>query len=164
MKRPLPALLVGLLLGALAFGLVYWLQTRTHRSLRREPSAELAWLRHEFQLSPAEFARVVELHQNYRPTCAELCRRIEEQNRRLQDAVLATNAMTPEIRQLVTETGQARDACRQAMLTHLYAVAREMPPEQGRRYLALMIDSTCVLEAVRPLDANHLRHPHAGHE
>jgi hypothetical protein len=34
-----------------------------------------------------------------------------------------------------------------AMLGHLFAVAREMPPEKGARYLQIMLDATCVLQA-----------------
>lgn len=163
MKRLRRPLIFGFLLGIVAFGLAYGLQTRTHRILQREPRAELAWLRHEFGLSPDQFDRVARLHYDYRPTCAELCRRISEQNRRLETAVLATNRVTAELQQLLAETGQARDECRRAMLAHLYAVAREMPPEQGRRYLAQMIASTCVLEAMRPIE-DVVSHSHAGHE
>lgn len=165
--RPLSVLAFGLVAGAVAFGSTYWWRTREHRDLLASPGSELAWLRHEFRLTDDQFSRVTKLHTAYQPTCAELCRRIAEQNRRLHDAVLATNAVTPEITALVAETGRVRDACRAAMLAHLYAVAREMAPEEGRRYLNLMLTKTCVLQAPRSIDSalsghdDHALHEHA---
>lgn len=153
MKRPWLLLPLGLLAGALAFGAAFWLRTQPQRQAAATPGAELEWLRREFRLSDDVFRRVSELHRNYQPTCAELCRRIADQNRRLREAVARTNAMTDEIRELVTATGRARDDCRQAMLTHLYAVAREMPAEAGNRYIQSMLAATCVLQEARPIDA-----------
>lgn len=161
MRRPLLILPAGLLAGLLAFALAYWWQTREHAHLLATPQSELAWLRHEFHLTDAQFDRIAALHADYRPTCATLCRRIAEQNDLLREAVLRTNAVTPKISALVAETGRVRDDCRAAMLAHLYAVAREMPPEEGRRYLGLMLTETCVLQAGRPVDAAHSRPEHA---
>lgn len=151
MKRRVFFLLLGLPAGALAFALAFWIQTRPHRLLLEESAAELAWLRHEFHLTDLEFERVSTLHLAYRPTCELLCQRIADSNRRLREAVAATNTMTEEVLRRIQETGKARDDCRQAMLTHLFAVAREMPPEQGRRYLDVMLAATCVLQETRPL-------------
>ncbi len=154
----------GLGVALLAFGLVYWLQTRSTRTLLRAPEGELAWLRREFSLSDDQFARVASLHKEYRPTCGALCGRIAEQNGKLQAAVMATNRVTPEIERLVAETGRVRDECRAAMLTHLYQVAsvypslfalHAMPPEAGRRYLDLMLQATCVVENARTVEAVH---------
>lgn len=150
----------GLLAGLLAFAIAYWWQTRQHHGLLASPRSELAWLRHEFELTDAQFTRIADLHAAYRPTCAHLCRRIAEQNRLLHEAALRTDAVTPEITALLAETGRVRDDCRAAMLAHLYAVAREMSPEQGRRYLDLMLTETCVVQSARPIDAVHSQHDH----
>ena len=152
MKHPWLLLPIGLLAGALAFGAAFWLRTQPQRQAATAPGVELEWLRREFNLSNEVFLRVSELHRNYQPTCAELCRRISDQNRRLRETVARTNAMTDEIRELVSATGRARDDCRQAMLTHLYAVAQEMPPEAGSRYIQIMLAATCVLQEARPID------------
>lgn len=152
MNRPLVLLPLGLLLGALAYGAGFWLQTREERARHREPHAELAWLRREFNLTDDQYRRVVALHEAYRPTCLELCRRIAEQNARLTTAALATNRLTAGVQQLVLETGRVRDDCRQAMLGHLYTVAAELPPEAAGKYLRLMLEATCVIEDAHPLD------------
>ena len=169
MRKPWVPLLLGLLGGVLAFGVAYWSMTREPRAAMRGPDAELAWLRAEFPMSDAEFQRVVALHREYLPTCGELCRRIAEQNARLQAAVLGSKEVTPEIARLVVETGRVRDECRKAMLGHLYAVAREMPPESGRRYLERMLAATCVVEQGHTIGEAHERpggggHDHALHE
>ncbi|MDO8348887.1 MAG: hypothetical protein Q7T30_01530 [Planctomycetota bacterium] len=151
MKRPTLLLLLGIVAGLVAFGIASRLQTSQHRRILDQPAAELAWLRHEYQLSDDQFARVSALHTAYQPTCAELCRRIADANQNLRDAVARTNALTDEIRERVRDTGRTRDDCRQAMLAHLYAVAREMPPDAGRRYLDTMLAATCVLQEARPI-------------
>lgn len=153
MKRPSLVLLVGIAIGFLAFAATSWLESRPHRRLLEEPASELAWLRHEYGLSDSQFQRVVALHTAYQPTCAELCQRIADANRRLRDAIAATNVVTDEIRLRLRETGQARDDCRQAMLNHLFSVARELPADAGHRYLESMLAATCVLQEARPIHA-----------
>lgn len=152
MLRPWRILTLGLLAGALAFAATFWLKTRHHARPTPAADLELEWLRREFHLPPATFERIVSLHRDYQPTCAELCRRIEDRNARLRDAVARTNILTDEIRALVQETGRVRDECRQAMLAHLYAVSREMPEPAAQRYLQLMLGATCILQDAHPID------------
>lgn len=164
MKRPWMLLALSLLAGALAFGGAFWLTGRAHRfAVQPGDTGETTWLRREFRLNEAEFARVAKLHNDYKPTCADLCRRINEQNERLRRAALATNVVTPELRELVIETGRVRDECRAAMLAHLYAVAREMPSAEGQRYLEAMLSSTCILQTSRALDSAHASAQDHGH-
>lgn len=158
MKRSFLLLPLGLLVGVLSFGAVHWWMTRDTRALAAEPRGELLWLRQEFHLSDEQFSKVAALHEAYRPTCAELCRRIAEQNQRLEQAALSAVEMSPHLASLVSETGRVRDDCRNAMLTHLYAVAKEMPPAQGRRYLELMISGTCVLQPTHTIGDVHAQH------
>lgn len=157
---PLTLFPAGLLAGAIAFGTASWWQRRDHGQGADSSRSELEWLRREFHLSEDQFRRIASLHAGYQPTCAELCRRISEQNRRLQAAALGTNQLSPEVAALVAETGQVRDQCRAAMLAHLYAVAREMPPEEGRRYLGMMLTETCVLQSPHPIQAAPRVHEH----
>lgn len=163
MRRPWIALALGLLGGVLAFGVAYWATTREPWAALRGPDAELAWLRAEYPMSEDQFQRVSALHRAYLPTCGELCRRISEQNARLQEAVLAATELTPEIARLLDETGRVRDDCRRAMLGHLFAVAREMPPEVGRRYLERMLEATCVVEQAHSLGEAHDGSGEPGH-
>lgn len=136
MKRAGLILLLGLLVGTAGFSGFYYLGTASHRSLMQEPQPELAWLKKEFKLSDVEFARISQMHAAYRPQCAERCRRIEEQNEKLQRLLAQSTNVTPEIQTLLAERAKTRAECETEMLKHFLAVSRTMPPEQGRRYLS----------------------------
>ena len=99
------------------------------------PAPELAWLKKEFQLGGAEFERVAKLHEGYMPRCAELCRRIAEKNSELQQVISATNVDAKAVEQKLKEAGNLRVECQQNMFNHFLEVSRQMPAEQGRRYL-----------------------------
>lgn len=151
MPRLFLLLAAGLVAGVLAFAAAFWMKTREPRALLREPRSELAWLGQEFDLTPAQLSRIEALHLAYQPTCADLCQRIDVANRRLQTAILGTNTVTDDIRGLLAETGRVRDDCRLAMLGHLYAVTRELPPAAAARYLEFMLAATCLVENPHPL-------------
>ena len=103
---------------------------------------ELAWLKHEYHLTDAQFAQVAQLHDAYRPKCAEMCRRIDDQNAKVQQLLASTNTVTPEIKQALTKAAQLRVECQSAMMQHFYEVSRAMPPEQGKRYLSWVQQDT----------------------
>jgi hypothetical protein len=136
MKRGGIILLLGLLLAMAACAGFYYLGTAPCRRMMGESQPELAWLKKEFNLSDAEFARVSELHEAYLPQCRERCRRIEEENAKLQGLLARSTTVTPEIRDLLAERAKTRADCEADMLKHFLEVSRTMPPEQGRRYLA----------------------------
>lgn len=135
MNRPFTILLVGLLLAAGGFGLCYWRGTASHQQLLRSATPELAWLKQEFNLSEADYQRILDLHDAYLPHCAEMCRRIAVKTGELKILLQQTNALTPEIEGKMAEASQLRLECQTAMLRHFFAVSRAMPSEQGRRYL-----------------------------
>lgn len=116
------------------YAFLYFQGTADQRSIEHSSHPELTWLQQEYHLSDEQFARVLELHDAYAPHCAEMCRRIENKNAELQKLLSATNVVTPEIKQALTEAGEIRAECESAMLDHFYKVAQTMPPDQGRRY------------------------------
>ncbi len=151
-------LLLGLLLGAAAFSGFYYLGTVSCRHIMHEPQPELAWLKSEFGLSDAEFARITKLHEAYLPQCAERCQVIEEQNRKLKDMLAKTGTVTPEIQDLLVERAKTRARCEAEMLKHFGEVSRAMPAEQGRRYLTWVQQET----VLRPQNME-TRHQMQGH-
>lgn len=142
MKKSGIILVVGLLACTAAFAGFYYFGTITCRGLMREPQPELAWLKKEFHLSDAEFARVSQLHAAYLPQCRERCRLIQQQDEKLQQLLAQAQTVTPEIQTLLAERAKMRGDCEAEMLKHFLAVSRTMPPEQGRRYLAWVEDQT----------------------
>ena len=135
MKRSWLIILGGLVLAGVAYACIYHHAMALQRSVERSAWPELAWLQQEFQLTDAQFTRVMELHIAYAPKCREMCRVVDAKNSQLQKLLAATNAVTPEIKQAVAEAAGIRAECETAMFDHFYRVAQTMPPEQGRRYL-----------------------------
>ena len=99
---------------------------------------DLAWLRQEFRLGDAEMTRVRELHEGYRPKCAEMCLQIAAKQRELESALAGTTNVTSVAEEKLTELGILRAQCQTQMLRHFFEVSQAMPPEQGRRYLIEM--------------------------
>jgi hypothetical protein len=136
MRKGLIILVLGLVLGGAGFAAIYYSGTASCRAMMDQPQPELGWLKNEFRLSDAEFARVSQLHQEYLPECARRCQLIEEQNRRLRELFTTATNLTPEIQSVLAERARIRAECEAEMMKHFLAVSRTMPPEQGRRYLA----------------------------
>jgi hypothetical protein len=153
MKKAALVLLLGLCLGTAAFTGFYYLGTSRAREMLKESEPELAWLKHEFNLSDAEYTRVNALHEAYLPRCAERCRLIEAQNACLREMLATNQAVTPELQNVLVERAKTRAQCEADMLKHFQEVSRAMPPEQGRRYLAWVQEQT-VLRA-QPMEARH---------
>jgi hypothetical protein len=123
------------MLGAAAYGCVYFVCTGSARKLQQSERPELAWLKEEFKLSDAEFQRVSELHRAYLPQCAEMCRRVAAENEKLQTLLGTQTNVTPQIEQTLAEAARLRAECQTRMLRHFYEVSHTMPAEEGRRYL-----------------------------
>ena len=135
-------LALGLSGALVAYCCLYLTGTSSKRELMRGEHPELAWLKQEFNLSDAEFKRVSELHSAYLPQCREMCRRIDEQNAKLQKLLARAPAMTPEIESAVAESARLRGECQRNMLRHFFDVSRTIPPEQGKRYLDWVTEKT----------------------
>jgi hypothetical protein len=103
---------------------------------------DLEWLRAEFGLGPGELERVRVLHEGYRPVCQEMCDRIAAKKEELRKELEAGGGLSTAARTKLDEVALLRAQCQARMLEHFGAVAREMPAEQGRRYLATMRDLT----------------------
>lgn len=138
MKPNTRKLLLGLGLAATGYAAVYLLCTAPHQMWLRGAKPELAWLKHEFNLSDSEFARISRLHDAYKPQCAVMCLRIDALNASLTNLLAPANTITPEIEAKLREAAEVRVECQKAMLKHFYEVSQSMPPEQGKRYLAWM--------------------------
>ncbi|MDR1280537.1 MAG: hypothetical protein LBK99_06910 [Opitutaceae bacterium] len=128
MKRALCIIVSALAAGLLAFGLTAWLA----RPSVSAPAGELAWLRAEFLLTPAQAAAVEKLHAAYEPVCEEHCARVRQARADLDGTV------TPEARAAATaELARLERLCKDTTRAHLREVAACMDPAQARRFLAL---------------------------
>jgi hypothetical protein len=146
MRRGFTILALGVVGAVVAYYCFYLLGTTMPRSWLRNHQPELVWLKHEFNLSDSQFARISQLHEGYLPQCKERCRRIEDLNNKLMNAIGATTQITPEIERLLADRARMRADCQAEMLKHFFEVSRTMPAEQGKRYLAWVQEQTCLHE------------------
>jgi len=93
------------------------------REAAREDDA-MAWLRTEFKLTPGQEAEIVALQSEYALVCADHCALI----------VGARLRAAPPEEQALLEAD-----CVAAMREHFRQVAERMSPEQGERYLAIVL-------------------------
>jgi hypothetical protein len=98
----------------------------------------MQWLRTDFQLTDAQFAAIWQLHESYAGTCEEHCRMIREASRAraVLEAAQGDAATLAAANQKVQEL---RQVCETAITRHVREVAALMPPEDGRRYLAMVL-------------------------
>ena len=132
------ALLVTVVVSVIAYCVYFLCATQPVHAMMKQPEPEMEWLRREFSLTDAEFAKIKTLHAAYRPTCDEMCRKIAEANARLEQAIQSNTTVNPEVDEALRIAAQVQQECRQAMLAHIYAVSAEMNPASARRYLTLM--------------------------
>jgi len=165
MKKPWVILLAGLVLFTAAFSGFYYLGTASCRAMLNGPQPELAWLKKEFRLSDAEFARIIQLHEAYLPKCAERCSRIAALNGRLQQLLSQSPNITPELREILAQRAQMRADCEAEMLNHFLEISRTMPPAQGQRYLQWVEQQTFLsgeaMESRHHPSATSTPHPHS---
>jgi len=161
MKRAALILIVGLIAAVAGYGTLYYYATKQHRQMLETPAPELAWLKKEFRLGDAEFERIATLHEGFLPRCAELCRRISAKNSELQRLTSGTNIDARSVEQKLKEAGELRVQCQQNMFNHFLEVSRQMPPEQGRRYLQWVQQRTLTPE--RDMAQRHGEHQTMDH-
>ncbi len=166
MKKGALILLSGLLVCTAAFSGFYYVGTARSRALLNQPQPELAWLKAEFNLSDAEFARISTLHEAYLPECARRCARIAEENRQIEQLLAHDPSVTPELRKLLDERAATRAECEAEMLNHFVAVSRTMPPDQGRRYLEwaeqhTVLSGQAMEQSHGPADSIPMPHHHS---
>jgi len=142
MRRGTLILLLGVAGAVVAYCAFYRMGTASPREWMQSPQPELAWLKQEFNLSDAEFDRISALHSAYKPQCREMCRRIGEQNTKLRHLLETAGNLTSEIETAIAEAARLRGECQRNMLQHFFTVSQTMPPDQGRRYLALVKEKT----------------------
>jgi hypothetical protein len=138
MNRSLIILLGALALGTAIFAGSYVTARHATVACCVRPADNLDWLRTEFHLNDADLARIRQLHEGYRPKCAEMCARIAAKKSEL-DAVLGHSPnVTAEAQAKLSELAALRAQCQAQMLEHFAAVSQAMPPAEGRRYLDRM--------------------------
>jgi len=139
--------LLALVVATLAFGLTRWLGPHPHAD-----ADEMAWMTTEFHLTPAQTAAIEKLHDDYNPVCMEHCRLIREARVRLTTLEAANQRTTPDYATAQAEMTRLKAVCHDATQKHLEAVAAQMSPEEGRRFLALTLPKLAGQSHAAPMD------------
>jgi hypothetical protein len=137
-KRGLLILLLAAATACAGYWIYYRHVTAPERRMSMAANGEMEWLRREYHLSDAQFARIRQLHREYAPKCNLMCEKIAKANARLDQLIPANRTYTPEVEAAMTECLAVQSECRQALLAHVYAVSAEMAPTDGARYLEMM--------------------------
>jgi len=131
MKRGAFLLAMALVAGLAAFAI-------THHRMASSLPDEMTWLRNEFALSAEQTTAIDKLNAAYEPVCADHCRRIAQARKQLQ-ALQADPQASAAGRAAAEKDWQALcEQCTTATRVHLEAVAAQMSPDQGKRYLDLV--------------------------
>lgn len=131
MKRYFPLLGVTVLAAGVAFGVTQWIR---HVSCPNES----AWLKKEFSLTDAQVASIEKIRAEYKPLCARHCGELSTAKKRIDDAEKTSGKTSPAYIQAQAEFEAINLQCGQATRKHLEAIAAQMSPEEGKRYLELV--------------------------
>lgn len=138
MKRIALVLLVAALVSAAGYFAAFRLaRTPAAQCPMEHPNCGMVWLRQEYHLNDAQYARIAQMHDEYRPTCEAMCAHVAAASGKLNSLIAASPTITPEIEATLKEWALLQNECRLAMLRHVYAVSAEMNPEDGKRYLRM---------------------------
>jgi hypothetical protein len=99
----------------------------------------LAWLRSDFNLDEVQFAAVKRLHDSYAVECEAHCQAIQNAARRREELKAQSPADATALAEAHKKVEELRVVCETAIAAHVRQVASHMSPEQGTRYLALVL-------------------------
>lgn len=121
----------------------------------------LEWLRTDFQLTDAQFAKIKQLHDAYSVVCEQHCLAIQQAEFARQD-LKARSADAAALAAAEKNVEELRALCETAIAAHVRQCAAEMSPAAGARYLALVLPKIASFDHQAPPDVqlNHQhRHP-----
>lgn len=138
MKRGAFVLVAAAIVSVLAYCIYFWAATHNAQAMLSRPDGQFEWLRRGFALNEAQFTKIKQLHEEYRPKCDAMCMRIAEANAKANALVAGSHEVTPEIQAALSECAALQQDCRRQMLQHVYTVSAQMSPSQADRYLKMM--------------------------
>lgn len=140
MKKGLLILFAAIVAGILAFFLSRGQQSSSvHHSVLLDSMPELTWMRTDLKLTDEQFSKVEQLHRDYRPVCAEMCRRIGESEAAVAKLASTQESMSDELIKAIENHGHVIASCKRSMLEHMYKTASMMDEPQARRYLEVSL-------------------------
>lgn len=125
-------------LAVAALGVGYWVAGQRHAGeltgLTNARGSNLLWLRNEFNLTDEQFAAVSAAHRGYAAVCTRHCADILAARQNLEDV----RDHGADVAVAEEQLQKLEQVCNDATLAHVRRVAGLMPPEAGKRFLALV--------------------------
>ena len=90
-------------------------------------------------MNDAQFAAVKRLHESYAVECEAHCNAIQEAARQRESLQAQSSTNTVALAAAQQKVEELRVVCETAIASHVRQVAAQMSPEQGTRYLALVL-------------------------
>ena len=115
------------------------------------------WLRMDFHLTDSQFAAIRKLHESYAGSCEEHCRMIQEATKARNTLEAAQGADSVAMNEAERKIQELRTVCETALTRHVRQVAALMSPEDGQRYLTLVLPKIADFDhqAAPDLHLNH---------
>ena len=139
MRRRLILAAIALAAAMVSFAVFYEIADRPAVRRAAAEGNTMEWLRADFHLNDAQFAKIAKLHADFGKVCTQHCMAIMQARQ--------SHASQEQITRL-------ENVCVNSMLNHFREVAACMSPEEGDRYLAT------VLPRIR--DYDHMAAPNIG--
>lgn len=152
MKHLLTTLAVLAALAAVTCWATFWMTGDRGVKAAVEKRDAMEWLRTDFTLTDAQFAKIKQLHDSYSVVCEKHCMDIMHATRARNDlrASPAPNATATAAADKRVE--ELRLICETAIAAHVRQCAAEMAPAARDRYLALVLPKIADFDHQAPPD------------
>ena len=111
----------------------------------------MEWLRTDFRLTDAQFAKIKQLHDSYSIVCEKHCMDIMDAAR-ARDELRKTSTDVAAVAAANKRVEELRRICETAIAAHVRQCAAEMSPESRDRYLALVLPKIADFDHQAPPD------------
>lgn len=139
MRYRVLTLLVVLGMVAVIGALCYRMGSERELHVAAREGDPMRWLRTEFRLNEAQYARIARLHQDYGKICAEHCRKIQEAMDGRDTLAAAKPADGVKLAASEQRVRELESVCERSIEAHVREVAACMPAKEGERYLAMVL-------------------------
>lgn len=112
----------------------------------------MEWLRTDFQLTDAQFAKIKQLHDSYSVVCEKHCMDIMHAARARNELKASLSADATALATADKRVEELRRICETAIAAHVRKCAAEMSPAARDRYLALALPKIADFDHQAPPD------------
>ena len=160
MRHLLTTLLVLTGLAAVTCLATFWMSGDPSVRAAVEKRNAMEWLRADFALTDAQFAKIKKLHDSYSVVCEKHCMDIMHATRARNELKASPSVDATATAAADKRVEELRLICEMAIAAHVRQCAAEMSPSARDRYLALVLPKIADFDHQAPpdLQLNQRRH------